>query len=128
MLRIVRLVIVATVALLGWLYTLSTFDSSSSSHTRKWIVLLVRYIYIHWCDVQENVCVVSCTSREMKQVCVIVLQSPVLALGLFGIYLLFSLIVGVLQFQTVPKEAENLQKDIARAREGLRKRGVTLLD
>jgi hypothetical protein len=45
---------------------------------------------------------------------------------LFGISLLISLVVGVLRFKTVPKEAELLQEDIKRARKGLKAKGVSV--
>jgi hypothetical protein len=53
-------------------------------------------------------------------------QSPLIALALLGFYLLISLIVGVLRFKTVPKEAELLQEDIKRARKGLKARKVSV--
>ncbi len=44
----------------------------------------------------------------------LVLSLPIIIAALFGLYLLFCLIVGVKAFKTVPEEAENLQKDITR--------------
>lgn len=44
----------------------------------------------------------------------LVLLLPLVVPALFGLYLLFCLIVGVKAFKTVPEEAEKLQKDIAR--------------
>lgn len=43
-----------------------------------------------------------------------VISLPIIIPALFGLYLLFCLIVGVRAFKTVPEEAEKLQKDITR--------------
>ncbi len=43
-----------------------------------------------------------------------VISLPFIIPALFGLYLLFCLIVGVRAFKTVPEEAEKLQKDITR--------------
>ena len=54
------------------------------------------------------------------------MQAPLLAGIAFGAFLLVKLLYGVASFKTVPAEAESLQRDIARARAELAKRGVTL--
>ncbi|KAG7668284.1 hypothetical protein Ndes2526B_g00991 [Nannochloris sp. 'desiccata'] len=56
----------------------------------------------------------------------IITLAPLIALVLFGIKLLLTLIIGVANFRTVPVEAELLQEDIIRARKELKKRGVAL--
>ncbi|EFN55694.1 hypothetical protein CHLNCDRAFT_133963 [Chlorella variabilis] len=53
-----------------------------------------------------------------------VLLAPLLALVVFGAYLATALLYGVATFRTVPEEAELLQKDIARARADLARRGI----
>jgi hypothetical protein len=53
-----------------------------------------------------------------------VITLPVTVPVLFALYMLYSLIIGVKQFKTVPKEAESLQKDIARAEKELAKKGI----
>lgn len=88
MLRIVRLAIVATTALVAWTFALS-LDIQPS--TRLFILLI-----------------------------------PVVLAFAFALYLLVSLITGVLQFRTVPREAELLQKDINRAKNFLLSKGVSL--
>jgi hypothetical protein len=55
----------------------------------------------------------------------LVLSLPIILPAAFGLYLLFCLIVGVKAFKTVPKEAENLQKDIARAKKALKAKGIS---
>ena len=55
----------------------------------------------------------------------ILLTLPVSVPVLFGVYLLFCLIIGVKNFKTVPEEAENLRKDIARAKKALEAAGVS---
>lgn len=52
------------------------------------------------------------------------MQSPLLALLAWGAYLALALVVGVITFRTVPEEAELLQKDIARAKADLARRGI----
>jgi hypothetical protein len=88
MLRIVRLAIVATTALVAWTFALS-LDIQPS--TRLFILLI-----------------------------------PVVLAFAFALYLLVSLITGVLQFRTVPREAELLQKDINRAKKFLLTKGLSL--
>lgn len=51
------------------------------------------------------------------------MQAPLLAVVALGLYLLAALAVGVLTFRTVPEEAEQLRKDIVRARQDLVARG-----
>lgn len=53
-----------------------------------------------------------------------VLLAPLVAALLFAAYLAASLLLGVATFRTVPEEAELLQKDIARAKADLVKRGI----
>lgn len=55
-----------------------------------------------------------------------ILWAPVAAILLFGASLALRLIVGVAAFKTVPSEAEALQRDIARAKKELAKRGITV--
>lgn len=54
-----------------------------------------------------------------------ILWAPAAAVLLFGASLAVRLIVGVTTFKTVPSEAEALQRDIARAKKELAKRGIT---
>lgn len=54
------------------------------------------------------------------------MQIPVVLAFAFALYLLVLLITGVLQFRTVPREAELLQKDIHRAKKFLLSKGVSL--
>ncbi|KAL4436839.1 hypothetical protein ABPG75_003978 [Micractinium tetrahymenae] len=53
-----------------------------------------------------------------------VLLAPLAAALLLAAYLAITLLVGVVTFRTVPEEAELLQKDIARAKADLAKRGI----
>jgi hypothetical protein len=53
-----------------------------------------------------------------------VLLAPLAALVLFGAVLVCQLLYGVATFRTVPEEAELLQKDIARAKADLAKKGI----
>ena len=52
------------------------------------------------------------------------MQAPLLAVLAFGLFLLVWLIVGVLQFKTVPEEAELLRQDVIRAKQELASRGI----
>ena len=54
-----------------------------------------------------------------------VFLTPLIAAGAFALYLLFCLVPGVKAFKTVPEESENLQQDIARAKEALESKGVS---
>jgi hypothetical protein len=52
------------------------------------------------------------------------MQFPLVVVAIFGLSLFVSLVIGVLNFKTVPKEAELLQKDIKRATKELKSKGI----
>jgi len=52
------------------------------------------------------------------------MQIPLLTVAVFALSLLVSLVFGVLNFKTVPKEAELLQQDIRRATKELQSKGI----
>jgi len=52
------------------------------------------------------------------------MQFPLVVVAIFGLSLFVSLVFGVLNFKTVPKEAELLQKDIKRATKELKSKGI----
>lgn len=54
----------------------------------------------------------------------VVLLFPLVVVAIFGLSLFVSLVIGVLNFKTVPKEAELLQKDIKRATKELKSKGI----
>lgn len=54
-----------------------------------------------------------------------VFLAPLFVAGAFCLYLLYSLVVGVKAFKTVPEESESLKKDISRAKKALAAKGVS---
>ena len=108
MLRITKLAISGAITLCTWLYLLSTCSDQST----RTLVLLVRSI--------------PCRSRldHQKLDVYFVMQFPLLVATLFALSLFISLVTGVLNFKTVPKEAELLQEDIRRATKALQSKGI----
>lgn len=108
MLRITKLAISGAITLCTWLYLLSTCSDQST----RTLVLLVRAIPRR--------------SRldHQKLDVYFVMQFPLLIATLFALSLFISLVTGVLNFKTVPKEAELLQEDIRRATKALQSKGI----
>ncbi|KNB43037.1 dolichol-phosphate mannosyltransferase [Blastocystis sp. subtype 4] len=53
----------------------------------------------------------------------VITWSPVISIVLFGIYAVYTIMSNVIRLKNYPEEAESLLKDVAEAKDGLRKRG-----